>query len=232
MSFIALSSLLCRKMLIHLSTSPSLLLNPSSVFSISFITYVWYFLIFPISLMMFSLCSFILLSLVSLWPLLWTLYQIRCLSPFHLVLFLRFRFILLFGTYSFFPSFCLTLFACFHVLDKLVTSLTWRSGLMWDVEDGLWGSKVQYSLATRARWSRDPMWAVCAVLLWLSHAYRVRMSQDLTWLSCDVWLWLLWCIYGGLVSIPLRILIPNERELLHKFGKSKLHREVNESIIL
>ena len=45
-----------------------------------------------------------------------------CLSPFCLALFLRFCFILSFGTYSFISSFFLTLCVCFYVLGRSAIS--------------------------------------------------------------------------------------------------------------
>lgn len=83
MSSIAFSS----SSLIHTSTSSNLLLNPSSIFFSLIITSIWYFLKF--SLYWSSHCVCLFFSSVQqafLWPLLWNLHQIDCLSPFCLVL--------------------------------------------------------------------------------------------------------------------------------------------------
>ena len=48
----------------------------------------------------------------SLWSLLWTLSQVDCLSPLHLVV-LRFYLVLLSGLYSFAVSFCLNFYLYF-----------------------------------------------------------------------------------------------------------------------
>ena len=106
--------------MICFSNSSTLILNTCSVFFSWVITSVWFFLIFSISLLKFSLCSFILLKVwwASLWPLLWILYWVDFLSLFHLVLFLRFYLIISTGTYSSASSFCLILCACFYVLGK------------------------------------------------------------------------------------------------------------------
>ena len=58
----------------------------------------------------------------SLWPLLWTLFQGDCLSPFCLVLFLRFYLVLSIGTYSSVSSFYLVPCAYFYVLGKSAIS--------------------------------------------------------------------------------------------------------------
>ena len=50
-----------------------------------------------------------------------TLYRVECLSPLHLILFLRFCLVLLFGTYSSVSSFCLILCFYFHAFGRLVT---------------------------------------------------------------------------------------------------------------
>lgn len=77
------------------SASSNLLLVPSSLFSISIIVFLscdYFFFIFSISLLNFSLSTSTLCPVqwVSLWPLLWTLYQVDCLSPFHWYFFLCF----------------------------------------------------------------------------------------------------------------------------------------------
>ena len=112
--------------LICSSTSSNLLLNPSSVFFISVIIFLscdWFSLILYIYLLKFSLYSSILLHLVSMFMTITLKYFLEdCLSPFHLVPFLRFCLILSIGTY-FSSSFCLILCVSFYLLDKYATSL-------------------------------------------------------------------------------------------------------------
>lgn len=80
------------------------------------------------------------------------LYQVDCLSPFSLVLFLRFCLILLIGTYSSASPFCPILAFCFHVLGQSVPSPSLEGMALF--RDVLWGSEVQSYLATRAMCSR------------------------------------------------------------------------------
>ena len=101
----------CRS-LICSSAAFNLLLSPSCVFLILVIVFFSSDSFFFI----FSLCwsshwihaFFSQVCWAFLWPVLWTLYQIDHLSLFHLVIVLKCRIVLSFGTYSSISSFCLT----------------------------------------------------------------------------------------------------------------------------
>ena len=93
-----------------------------SVFFILFFSYDWFFLMFSTSLLKASLCSSILLSLVSIFMTI----SLNSLSSKLLVCFnrfvLEFHFVLLFRTYPSASSCCLTLSDCFNELGKTGTS--------------------------------------------------------------------------------------------------------------
>lgn len=67
------------------------------------------------SLLIFLLCSSPEFG-EHLWLLLWIIYYVDCLSPYCLVLFLRFYLVLLIGICSSVSLFCLALCICFSVL--------------------------------------------------------------------------------------------------------------------
>ena len=112
----------------------------------------------------FSLCSFIIiLSLVHcVWPLLWTQYLVEWLSPFLLVLFPSFFFLLLFGTYSSPSSFWLSV--RFYVLGRSVECPS--LGVVTLYRRCLLGPKLAWSLEP-ATLGMALVWAACAFLLWL-----------------------------------------------------------------
>ena len=101
----------------------------------------------------------------SLWSLPWTLSQINCLSPLHLVL-LEFCLLTSFGTCSPIASFYLTCYFYFYVSGRLVTFLTLEK---WPfVGDVPCIPPVHSLLVTRAICSRAVPYVDCVVLsvLW------------------------------------------------------------------
>lgn len=82
--------------------------NSSSVFFSSVITSLWYFLLFPLSLLKFSLCSTILLpNLMSNFMIIIELCQETAYLSVSFISFLRFYLIPSFGTYPLVSLFCL-----------------------------------------------------------------------------------------------------------------------------
>ena len=78
------------------------------------------------------------------WLLLWTLYQLGCLYLFHLIIFLRFCFVLLIGTYL------------LILLNSLFLHIRWVSYLSWSGRSAKYrrfplGSEAQSRLAARGR---------------------------------------------------------------------------------
>ena len=149
---------LSSSLLICASVSPNVPLIPSSVFlfTISLLSYVWFFFIFSNSFLNFSLCSSILL-LNSLSMIMMSFYWVDYLSPLCLVL-LWFYLVPSFGTYSSVASFWLILFY-FYVLGMSVTFLILEK---WPyVGDILWNPATQSSLVTRALCSRGVPYMDC-----------------------------------------------------------------------
>ena len=132
----------------------------------------WFVLlkIFLISFLQFSLSLFILLSTVSIFLTI-SLNSLcgKWLSPFHLVLFLRFYLVLSFGRYSFVSSFCLTLCVCFYVLGiSAVSPSIERVALCRRL---LWGSVAHSPGHESGAPGVSPAWIVCSCLLWLGCIY-------------------------------------------------------------
>lgn len=134
--------------------------TPLGYFSVV-ITYIWYFLVFSISLLKFSLWSSILLPssvsifiTISLNSLSRRLFIFILFSSFSGVLFCSWI-----GTYSSFSSFCVKLCACFCVLGK---SAMWFALKEWPyLGDVLWSSEVQSHWSTS---TRDAPYVVCVPL--------------------------------------------------------------------
>ena len=109
--------------LICSSVPSNLPLIPSSVVFFSviiFLSSVCFFFVSSNSLLK-SHCVHPFLSRVhwaSLWSLAWTLYQVDCIAPLHLVLLLRFCLVSSFVTYSSVSPFCLTLCVYLYVLGR------------------------------------------------------------------------------------------------------------------
>lgn len=123
------STTLSSRSLILSYASSSLLLNPSGVFFRGYYILQFYdfcleyFLIFSVSAEVFHCVHPSFSQWTFLWPLLWILYQQNYLSFVSWAFFFpRIYLVLLFRTYSFVSSFCLTFCVCFYVIRGKATS--------------------------------------------------------------------------------------------------------------
>lgn len=93
-------------------------------------------------------------------------YRIDCLSPFHLILFLMFYFVLWFGIYSSVSSFCLILCVCYCILGRsaMLCLPVLKRCLKWVMFYGTKQSNPRWLLEPAAP-GLFPVWAACTLLL-------------------------------------------------------------------
>lgn len=124
-----LSSLICSSALSNLFLNLYSIFFSSVIVCFSVISSVWYFLLYSLSLLKFSLCSSILFpSLLNNFMTIHLNSLSGRLLLYIIKIFLSFCLVLLFGIYFFVSSLCLTLFLC--IRQDSYFSQSWMSGLV------------------------------------------------------------------------------------------------------